>query len=147
MGTSLDQGGTSLDQPGTSFGQPGPVAQYLRFLSEGEFKLQRSRRTGEWFYYPRAFAVGMHSDDLEWIDVCGRGTVYSFTTVRRPPKYGGDYNMSLVELDEGPRMLTRVLGSEPDAVAIGMRVYARIELPPWDPTARQPLVIFYPNTD
>lgn len=131
---------------GTSFEQPGPIAQYLQFLADGKFKLQRSRTTGEVFYYPRAFAIGMQSDDLEWVEVSGLGTVYSVTTVRRPSKHGGDFNISLVELDEGPRMLTRVLGMEPDAVRIGMRVVARIELPAWDPAAKQPLVVFYPDS-
>ncbi|MGE3149459.1 MAG: Zn-ribbon domain-containing OB-fold protein, partial [Pseudorhodoplanes sp.] len=119
-------------------------AQYFRFLSEGKFKLQRSRSTGEVFYYPRAFATGLWDGEIEWAEMSGLGTVYSTTMARRPPKHGGDFNMSLVEIDEGPRLLTRVLGIEPDAVTIGMRVTARIELPAWDPEAKQPLVFFYP---
>lgn len=126
------------------FAQPGPVDQYLRYLSEGQFKLQRSKRTGEYFYYPSAFGRHAASDELEWADVSGRGIVYSVTTVRRPPKHGGDYNTSIVQLDEGPRMLTRVLGIEPDHVTIGMKVFARIEKPVWDESATQPLVVFYP---
>lgn len=128
------------------FAEPGPIEQYLRYLSEGQFKLQRSRRTGEYFYYPRAFGKDADIDDLEWTTVSGRGTVYSVTTVRRPQKYGGDYNTSIVELDEGPRMLTRVLGIEPDAVKIGMKVIAKIEKPEWDANATQPLVVFYPQS-
>lgn len=126
-----------------AFAQPGPVDQYLRYLSEGQFKLQRSKRTGEYFYYPSAFGRHAASDELEWADVSGRGIVYSVTTVRRPPKHGGDYNTSIVQLDEGPRMLTRVLGIDPDNVTIGMKVIARIEKPVWD-DAIQPLVVFYP---
>jgi uncharacterized OB-fold protein len=106
--------------------------------------LQRSERTGEYFYYPSAFGRHAASDELEWADVSGRGTVYSITTVRRPAKHGGDYNTSIVQLDEGPRMLTRVLGVEPDDVKIGMKVSARIEKPVWDESATQPLVVFYP---
>lgn len=127
-----------------AFTQPGPVDQYFRYLSEGQFKLQRSKRTGEYFYYPSAFGRHAASDELEWADVSGRGTVYSVTTVRRPPKHGGDYNTSIVQLNEGPRMLARVLGIEPDNVAIGMKVFARIEKPAWDESAIQPLVVFYP---
>lgn len=126
------------------FAQPGPVDQYLRYLSEGQFKLQRSKRTGEYFYYPSAFGRHAASDELEWTDVSGRGVIYSVTTVRRPAKYGGDYNTSVVQLDEGPRMLTRVLGIEPDKVTIGTRVIAKIEMPVWDESANQPLVVFYP---
>jgi uncharacterized OB-fold protein len=128
------------------FAQVGPVEQYLRYLAAGQFKLQRSRRTGEYFYYPRAFGLGAASDELEWADVSGKGTVYSVTAVRRPAKHGGDYNTSLVELEEGPRILTRVLGIEPDAVKIGLKVVAKIEKPAWDESATQPLVVFYPQS-
>jgi uncharacterized OB-fold protein len=128
------------------FTQPGPVEQYLRFLADGSFKLQRSRRTGEVIYYPSAFGTYAASDDLVWVDMSGRGTVYSVTAVRRPAKHGGDFNTSIVQLDEGPRMLTRVLGVTPDDVKIGLKVVARIEKPAWDETATQPLVVFYPQT-
>jgi uncharacterized protein len=127
------------------FAQPGPVDQYLRYLAEGQFKLQRSTRSGEYLYYPSAFGSHAASDELEWVDVSGHGTVYSVTTVRRPAKLGGDYNTSIVQLDEGPRMLTRVLGIEPDRVKIGMKVSAKIALPTWDAAATQPLVVFYPQ--
>lgn len=128
------------------FAQPGPVEQYLRFLADGVFKLQRSRRTGEVIYYPSAFGTYGASDELEWVEMSGHGTVYSVTTVRRPAKHGGDFNTSIVQLDEGPRMLTRVLGVPPDDVTIGMKVTARIEKPGWDENATQPLVVFYPQT-
>lgn len=128
-----------------TFNAPGPVEQYLRYLEEGRFMLQRSRRTGEYFYYPRAFAKGAASGELEWVEVSGAGTVYSFTTVRRKAEQGGDYNIALVELTEGPRLLTRVQGIEPSAVKIGMKVKARIEKPSWDPKATRPVVVFYPD--
>lgn len=127
-----------------AFNTPGPVEQYLRYLEDGRFMLQRSRRTGEYFYYPRAFSKGAASSELEWVEVSGDGTVYSTTTVRRKAEHGGDYNMALVELAEGPRLLTRVQGIEPGSIKIGMKVKARIEKPSWDPKATRPLVIFYP---
>lgn len=123
---------------------PGPVEQYLRYLEDGRFMLQRSRRTGEYFYYPRAFAKGAASSELEWVEVSGDGIVYSTTTVRRKAEHGGDYNMALVELAEGPRLLTRVQGIEPASIKIGMKVKARIEKPSWDPKATRPVVVFYP---
>ena len=123
---------------------PGPVEQYLRYLEQGRFMLQRSRTSGEVFYYPRAFAAGAPSAELEWVEMSGEGTVYSTTTVRRKPEHGGDYDTSLVQLAEGPRLLTRVLGIAPDQVKIGMKVRARIEKPAWDPKATRPLVVFYP---
>ena len=70
----------------------------------------------------------------------GRGTVYAATTVRRRPAQGGDYNVSLVDLEEGVRMMSRVEGVEPSAVRIGMDVDAGI-----DASRERPIVIFRPR--
>jgi uncharacterized OB-fold protein len=48
------------------------------------------------------------------------------TTVRRKPDAGGDLNVSLIDLDEGPRLMSRVANLAPDQVRIGQRVRARI---------------------
>lgn len=87
--------------------------------------IQRSASSGRHVFYPRVIAPGTGADDLEWVQACGRGTVYSTTVVRtKPPK--PDYNVVLIELAEGPRMMSRVEGVEPADVAIGMAVQARI---------------------
>lgn len=87
--------------------------------------LQRSRATGRYFFYPRVMEPGTGSTDLEWTPAGGGGTVYS-TTVVRPSPPAESYNVVLVDLDEGPRLMSRVEGVPPDAVKIGMRVHARI---------------------
>lgn len=56
----------------------------------------------------------------------GQGTVYSTTVVRRKAEAGGDYNVALIDLKEGVRMMSRVEGISPEAVAIGMPVQATI---------------------
>jgi hypothetical protein len=56
----------------------------------------------------------------------GTGTVYAVTTVRRKPEAGGDYNVSLIELDEGVRLMSRVEGLPSAEVRIGQRVKARV---------------------
>jgi uncharacterized OB-fold protein len=103
-----------------------PEQQYLEFLAQGKFMLQRSRSTGRFIFYPRAAEPLTGSTDLEWIEASGRGTVYSTTVVRRKADAGGDYNVVLVDLQEGPRMMSRVAGLPPGEVRIGMRVQARI---------------------
>jgi uncharacterized OB-fold protein len=60
---------------------------------------------------------------LQWAAPSGLGTVYSTTVVR---KKEGDYNVCLVDLDEGPRMMSRVIGVDPGAVRIGHRVRAQV---------------------
>ncbi|MEM7500300.1 MAG: OB-fold domain-containing protein [Pseudomonadota bacterium] len=108
------------------FDGPGPEARFRAYLAEGKFMIQRSAGSGEHVFYPRTLAPGTGAQDLEWVEPSGMGTVYATTCTRQRPEKGGDYNISLVDLDEGPRMMTRVEGVAADAVTIGMRVKARI---------------------
>ncbi|MEM6680495.1 MAG: OB-fold domain-containing protein [Pseudomonadota bacterium] len=108
------------------FEGPGPEAEWRAFLAEGRFMIQRSASSGAAVFYPRTIAPGTGAADLEWVEAAGTGTVHATTCTRQRPEKGGDYNISIVELDEGPRLMTRVDGVAPDAVRIGMRVKARI---------------------
>ncbi len=102
-----------------------PEAEYMEHLSQGRFMIQRSRSSGEYVFYPRVAEPRTGSRDLEWVAASGRGTVYAVTVIRpRPPQPA--YNVVLVTLDEGPRMMGRVDGIAPDAVTIGLQVQARI---------------------
>lgn len=105
---------------------PGPEAQYRAHLAAGRFMIQRSRSTGGYVFYPRTALPGSGTADLEWVPASGHGTVYSTSTVRRSEAEGGDHNVALVELAEGPRTMTRIIGCTPDAVVIGMAVRAVI---------------------
>lgn len=102
-----------------------PDVEFDAFLREGRFMIQRSRGTGEAVFYPRALAPGTGARDLEWVEASGRGVVYSTTVVRkRPPT--PSYNVALIDLAEGPRLMSRVEGIDAEAVTIGMAVRARI---------------------
>jgi uncharacterized protein len=115
-----------------------PEQQYLEFLQKGEFKLQRSRSSGTYIFYPRIAEPKTGAVDLEWVTASGRGTVYSTTVIRqKPPKE--DYNLALIDLAEGPRMMSRVQGIAPGEVKIGMAVQARIVI-----DEERPLVVFEP---
>ena len=105
----------------------GPEAQFQQYLSEGRFMIQRSASTGRHVFYPRPFIPTTGEADLEWVEAAGMGTVYSTTVNRRSPEKGGTFNLSLIDLDEGVRMLSRVVDIPADEVQIGMRVKARIE--------------------
>jgi len=105
---------------------PPPDAQYRRFLAEGRFCLQRCTASGNFVFYPRVISPWSGRSTLQWQDVSGRGEVYSTTVVRRRQEKGGDYNVALIQLEEGPRMLSRVEGIAPERVRIGMAVRARI---------------------
>ena len=107
--------------------QLGPDTQYFHHLKEGRFMVQRSEGTGEFVFYPRIMNPKTGERDLAFVEVSGRGTVYATTAFRRPEKFGGDYNLALIDLEEGVRMLSRVVDIEPGEVKIGMAVQAVIQ--------------------
>jgi uncharacterized OB-fold protein len=104
----------------------GPEAAYQSALNEGRFLLQRCTGCEKHVFYPRAVCPYCSSTALEWDTPKGTGEVYSVTTVRRKAEAGGDYNVSLIALDEGVRMMSRVDGTPPADVRIGMRVRAKV---------------------
>jgi uncharacterized OB-fold protein len=103
--------------------QQGPEAAWRAHLAEGRFMIQRDPATGEHRFPPCTAATG--GGPLEWVPAAGGGTVYSVTVVRpRPP--AEPYNVVLVDLDEGVRVMSRVEGVEAGAVRIGLRVAAHV---------------------
>lgn len=120
--------------------QAPPTATYMKYLNEGRFMLQHSPSTDEWVFYPRMIAPRTGATDMEWVEASGLGTVYA-TTVKRQKAPTPNVNLAVVELDEGPRMLSHVQGIEPDAVKIGMRVRAKIV----DGPDEAKIVIFEPE--
>ena len=115
-----------------------PEQEYFAHLAAGRFMLQRSRSSGRFVFYPRVAEPMTGARDLEWVPASGNGTVHATTVIRaRPPQQ--PYNVAIVELDEGPRMMSRVEGVAPDAVHIGLRVRARIAQ-----EDGKPLVVFDP---
>jgi len=99
---------------------------YRGQLDQGRFLIQRCLPCQHSIFYPRMICPHCGSDQLEWFAPSGLGTVYSTTVVRRKAEHGGDYNVVLVDLDEGVRMMSRVEGVQPDAVTIGMPVRAKV---------------------
>ncbi|WP_033291739.1 Zn-ribbon domain-containing OB-fold protein [Amycolatopsis jejuensis] len=84
--------------------------------------LQQCLRCGNFQLYPRPFCLQCGAGDLEWVEAAGSGRVYSKTTVhlRTVEHLDPPYVVALVELTEGPRILTNIAGSVP--VSIGDRV-------------------------
>lgn len=102
-----------------------PETVWREALEAGRLLLQRCGASGSLFFPPRLMEPGTGDADWEWVDASGLGTVYSVTIVStRPP--AEPYNVVLVDLDEGPRLMSRVTGVAPANVVIGLRVRARI---------------------
>lgn len=102
----------------------GPEQTWREALGNGEFLLQRARGSGRCFFPPRVAEPGTGDREWEWVRAIGEGTIYSVTVVRpRPP--AEPYNVVLVDLAEGPRVMSRVIGV--GAVEIGAKVRARVD--------------------
>jgi len=111
-----------MERSESRFGN-GPDAHWSAALAEGRFLIQLCEACGTGRFPPALVCAGCGATRQKWVDAAGSGTVYSTTTVRARD---GDYNVAIVELDEGCRMMSRVEDIAPDAVSIGMRVRSRI---------------------
>jgi len=95
-------------------------------MAEGRILLPRCNACGRHHFFPRVLCPHCHATDIAWVEASGRAVVYTCTTVRRRPEAGGDYNISMIELAEGVRMMSRVEGIPPAEVRIGMALTARV---------------------
>jgi uncharacterized OB-fold protein len=110
---------------------PGSVGAQLHHqneLNQGRFLIQRCAACARSVYFPRETCPHCGGDSLQWQVSAGLGTVHAVTTVKRKPDAGGDLNVSLVQLDEGVRLMSRVEGLPAARVAIGLRVKARVQV-------------------
>jgi hypothetical protein len=112
---------------------------------EHRLLIQRSKRTGKYVFYPRLVSPFGTDDVLEWTEVSGRGSVYSYTIARRPtgPQWANDgpYVIAIVELEEGPHLTANIIGCDTGAVRIGMPVEVSFD----DVTPEVTLVQFRPR--
>jgi uncharacterized OB-fold protein len=122
-----------------------PISEpFWKAATRREFVIQKCRRCAAYQFYPRPFCLACFADDIEWVPAAGTGTIYSLTTVRRQvfPDFPVPYVNAVVELDEGPRLLTTIVGA---TSAIGDRVRVvwkeRVSAPPlplFEPIDRMP---------
>ena len=102
----------------------GPDQLFQRALAEGEILLPKCDDCGAYHFFPRVLCPHCHGTAISWKQAGGKGRVHTTTVVRRTPERGGDYNVCVVELDEGVRMMSRVEGIAPGEVVIDMPVTA-----------------------
>jgi uncharacterized protein len=95
-------------------------------LKEGVVKLQKCNDCGVWVFYPRSRCSNCLSDSLEWREVSGNGTLYTFTIARQPtsPHFSTEVpqQLAVVELDEGVRLTTTLVNVREADIKIGMRL-------------------------
>jgi len=92
---------------------------------DGALMLQHCGPCGEAYFPPSPYCPRCLSDDVEWKAASGRGRLHTYLIAHRPaPGFEADvpYAIAIVELDEGPRVMTNLVDCEPDEVHIGMPV-------------------------
>lgn len=104
-----------------------PEAAFRSALAAGRFEIQRCSGCANHLFPPRVICPACGSGELIWHAAKGTGTVHSCTVVNRKPDQGGPYNVVLLDLDEGVRMMSHVVGFGDEEVPIGLTVRAQIE--------------------
>ena len=96
--------------------RPTPETQpYWDGARAGELRIQRCIDCGKHYFYPRPFCPSCWSSNVEWVAVSGRARLHSYVINHRPaPGFEEEapYAIAIVELEEGPRMMTNIVGVE-----------------------------------
>jgi len=108
------------------------IKPFFDAAAEGKLALKRCAACGQSHHYPRAICPFCASDRTEWTMASGRGTIYSYSVMRRaaPP-----YVIAYVTLEEGVSMMTNLVDCDFDALRIGQPVRVL-----WTPTDGGPPV-------
>lgn len=103
--------------PSDALFRPTPeTAPFWEGVRTGVLRLPRCRDCGAHHFYPRARCPHCWSRNLEWVTARGTGRLHAFTINYRPPAHcgPGPVIVAIVELDEGPRLMTELVGVDPD---------------------------------
>jgi len=132
--------------------RPTPTATSKPFwdaAAAGQLSYPRCSACATWFTYLRPWCPRCLHEPLGLAPVSGRGTVYAATVVHRPPAPAFaqlvPYTFALVDLEEGPRVVTMITGCDPERVHPGMPVMASIDRPFQDEDGA-PLIFFTVRT-
>ena len=101
-----------------------PLSTHIAHLERGELAYQFSPSLGHAVFYPRVIAPKTGKADLEWRIRKGLGSVHATTVVH--PQLGQPYNVALIDVDEGFRMMSRVEDILPAQVRFGMGLKFRV---------------------
>ena len=112
---------------------PEPTPETLHFWEgtrAGELRLQRCDQCRLVYFPPRPFCPRCASRQVSVFRASGRAKLYSYVIHQRPaPGFAAPYAIAVVELDEGPRMMTNIVGcpQTPEALRLDMPLEAVFE--------------------
>lgn len=103
---------------------------YWEGIARGELRIQRCDACSRHVFYPRSICPHCFSDQLSWVTASGKGTIYTYTVVHQAfGSFAGDvpFTVAIVELEEGVRMMTRIIDGPRERVTIGAPVRVTFE--------------------
>jgi uncharacterized OB-fold protein len=121
-----------------TLGEQAPGKIYREYLAAGKLGFQRCEECNEAVFHPRVLCPVCGSTSLKWEESGGCGTVYASTTIYR--RNGESYNVALINLDEGFRMMSRVERVSAEEVVIGAKVHLKVS--PTVDEEEEPVAIF-----
>lgn len=101
------------------------TARFWTALEEGRLESTRCRACEHLGFPPRRICIACGAQDPEWVELSGAGVLYSSTVIHAGPSLywaGGPYTVGIIDLAEGPRLVTRVLGSLPPPIGSRMQI-------------------------
>lgn len=105
--------------------RPTPTEQpFYDACSRGELLLQHCEGCVHVLFYPRTHCDRCHSEQLTWQVAAGTGTIASYTVVRRgvSSDFEAPYVIALIDLAEGPRMMSQIVDVDTEKLAVGLPV-------------------------
>lgn len=126
-------------------------APYWDGARQGRLLIAECGACGTVHHYPRPFCPHCWSDDVHPLRASGTGTLYTYSTVYAndlPPfRERLPYVSAIVELAEGPRVMTTIEGAQPDALRVGMAVTASFRPVDADDPESPYLTVFTPSEE
>jgi uncharacterized OB-fold protein len=92
---------------------------YWDAAAKGQLLIKKCNACGESHFYPRSLCPFCFSGDTAWVAASGKGTIYSYSVMRRVPV---PYVVAYVTLAEGPTMISNIVDCDLNAVKIGQAV-------------------------
>ena len=116
--------------PASMIKQDSDSRPYWEGLAQGELRIQRCKVCSKAVFYPRSICPHCHADSLSWIVASGKGTIYSYTVVHQafgPFAEDAPFVIAIVELEEGARMMSRIVDATRESVVVGAAVKVTFE--------------------
>ena len=117
--------------PDTSHAKPLPVITeenrpFWGGCQRGVLLLQYCEACGLYQFYPRLYCMQCGASNLRWEEASGRGVIYAYTIIRqnKSPEFSNDtpYNVAIIELEEGPRMMSNIVDAAPTDLQVDLPV-------------------------